>query len=154
MGQGSKVHVRNYFRGRRGVVDRYDASAGFASTQIGLVLLIQSEVPEHHAFGPIPRCADDQLHRFLKQFAFLPLAAGAFREPDALCRKTRVKFALCGDGSSVAMNRSTRGIGCGLRVVQDGHGKFNLIPVVIKDQDFRFDPEVAKSWTEIFPNEL
>jgi hypothetical protein len=136
------------------VVDRDDASAGFASTQIGLVLLIQSEVPQHHAFGPVPRCADDQLHRFLKQLAFLPLAAGAFREPNALFWEAVVELALGSYRASVTMNRSTRGIGCGLRVVQDGHWKFNLIPVVIKDQDFGFDPGVAKSRTEIFSNEL
>jgi len=99
------------------VVDRDDASAGFASTQIGFVLLIQSEVPRHHAFGPIPRCADDQIHRFVKQFAFLPLAAGAFREPNALLGETVVELALGSYRASVTMNRSTRGIGCGLGVV-------------------------------------
>ncbi len=136
------------------MVDRDDASAGFASTQIGLVLLIQNEVPQHHAFGPIPRCADDQLHRFLKQFAFLPLPAGAFREPNALFGEPVVELALGSYGASVTMNRSSGGIACGLRVVQDGQGKFNLIPVVVKDQDFGFDPGVAQSRTEIFSNEL
>jgi len=118
------------------------------------VLLIQSEVPQHHALGPVPRRADNQLHRFLKQFAFLPLATGAFREPNALFGETVVELTLGSYRASVTMNCSARGIGCGLRVVQDGHGKFNLIPVVIKDQDFGFDPGVAKSWTEIFSNEL
>src|SRR5260370_23831020 len=104
MGQGSEVHVRNYFRGRRGVVDGDDAPAGSASPQIGLVALIQSEVPQHNAFGPIPRCTDDQLYRFLKQLPFLPLAARTLREPNVLVGKTIVEFGLRRRAAAITMN--------------------------------------------------
>src|SRR5437016_11486280 len=78
-----------------------------------ILILIESEVPEHHAPGPVPRRANHQMDLLLEKISLLPIAAGAFGEPDIFVRKALVQFVLRGDVSAVTMGRGASRKGSG-----------------------------------------
>src|SRR6266852_6134871 len=96
------------------MVDGDYAAAIGAAALMRSVILIESEVPKNSALRPVARGFDDEARLSHKQIAFLPFAAGAFREPNAFFGETAVELALGSYRAPVTMNRSTRSIGCGL----------------------------------------
>src|SRR5207302_1432020 len=83
-----------YLRRLGGMIHGDDATAVRAASEKRLMILIESEVPEHHAPGPVPRRANHQMDLLLEKISLLPIAAGAFGEPDIFVRQALVQFVL------------------------------------------------------------
>src|SRR5882672_71594 len=122
------------------MIEGNDSAASSASSKIRFVILIESEIPQHHGLRPVARRGNDQPHLLFEQISLLPVAPGTLRHPDFFFWEAFVQFQLSGSYSAITVGCRSRCIRGSLRVAHHLNRKFNQVPIMIEDENLGRKP--------------
>ena len=156
-GVGQRVILDIAGHGSRPGIDGDHSAAVGAPSRMRAALLVECQVPEDHATGPVARAVNDQGSGEPREAlvpVLLPLSPGAFREVGVLVRVRRVNERLGLHGSLVAMPRDPGDVAGRGRIPQNSQGGARCDPVMVPLENQRSVRAPGKQRAQVPANEL